>query len=652
MSTMFKRMLSLAVALVMIVSLIPLSATTAHAAEAETGWHDVVGAGTAENPYIIDSKEDLLGLVELSSSNSFSGEYIQLGADIDLSGIAWEPIGQHGSNTKAQVFKGTFDGNGHTIKNLTNTLTSANAYYGLFGKVSGTIKNLNIDNFKIEGTTGYNGHCGAVAGMLYERGSLENVHVTASIKVSARYVGGLVGGIEKDGGIFTITNCSFSGSVQGNKEVGGLVGYVKIGTNLTIANCTNNGTVTATQTSTSSASYTAGGVGGLIGHLQKATATITNSHNNGAVSGVENDELQGTIIGGVSGNSSNISYVKLCNVTNKNTDVEDLPLYKIASGNENCVAVTIGHDYVDGVCSICGAEEPVSITAFDFLGANMALNNSLAMNFAFSGTHYEDWTGFYAEIVKEYADGREDVTVTVPYAQWERRGNNYVVTYNGVAAKEMADNFHITVYNAQGQAVSVTRTDSVRAYARRTLDNPNTTEAVKAVVVNMLNYGAAAQNYFTYGTDDLANSILTAQEQELAFANIEVTDSRIAGDNFGGSTLVLNSNIKLSMCFTGVTEGMTAKAVYTDAKGVPYTVDCALDSDGRVDIDALAVADYNCLVTVTVYNVDSTVFGSASDSVASYVARNNIDPEVTEELKALGDTLVKFAEAARSYFVG
>ena len=493
MSTMFKRMLSLAVALVMIVSLIPLSATTAHAAEADTSWYSAT-AGTAEDPYIIDSKEDLFGLVELSKTSNFNERVIKLAANIDLTGETWQPIGYHGGNTSAKPFAGTFDGCGHTISNLTITVSSK-TNQGLFGQVSGTIKNLNLTGANISGTSSYSYNHGCVAGLLADGGVLENVHVTAStIAIESYYIGGLVGTVQAN---VRIADCSFSGTVDGRNYIGGLVGFVKSDASLTLTNSSSAGTVMATKLKSYDSTSS---LGGLIGQIKDAEATITNCSNNALISCALEKSHRGTIIGDVSG-----STVTLTNVTNKNKEAKDLAGFNITSGSADSVTGTVdcGHDFVDGVCSMCGAEEPVSITTFDFLGANMALNNSLAMNFAFSGTHYEDWTGFYAEIVKEYADGREDVTVTVPYAQWERRGNNYVVTYNGVAAKEMADNFHITVYNAQGQAVSVTRTDSVRAYARRTLDNPNTTEAVKTVVVNMLNYGAAAQNYFTYGTDDL-----------------------------------------------------------------------------------------------------------------------------------------------------
>jgi len=169
----------------------------------------------------------------------------------------------------------------------------------------------------------------------------------------------------------------------------------------------------------------------------------------------------------------------------------------------------------------------------------------------------------------------------------------------------------------------------------------------------MLNYGAAAQIYFGYGAEEMANSILTEEEKALASAQVDVEDVRVTGDHFVGSQLTLESNILLVAVFAGMTEDMYAKATYIDARGKEKTVDCNIvmqDSYGKVNIDALAVADYNSLVNITVYNADGSVYATAADSVASYVSRNNESDEVTQELKALGNELVKFADSAYNYF--
>ena len=77
------------------------------------------GLGTADDPYIISSVDDL-GLYREtvnSTSLTYEGQYLKIadGAEFDLSGEQWTSIG-----TSSKKFMGTFDGNGAMIKGLTD----------------------------------------------------------------------------------------------------------------------------------------------------------------------------------------------------------------------------------------------------------------------------------------------------------------------------------------------------------------------------------------------------------------------------------------------------------------------------------------------------------------------------------------------------
>ncbi len=109
---------------------------------------------------------------------------VNLTADINLSGEGWEPIGVSGHQ-----FLGTFDGQGHTISNLSITNATHDGL-GFFGSVHGTLRNFTIENVHIAAPThSYMG--GAVSDI---NGYVENVHVTGSIYLEgANFVGGVVG---------------------------------------------------------------------------------------------------------------------------------------------------------------------------------------------------------------------------------------------------------------------------------------------------------------------------------------------------------------------------------------------------------------------------------------------------------------------------
>ncbi len=167
------------------------------------------GSGTKEDPYQIQTADQLRAFAaSLSDNMDYEGVYIQLVADIDVSGEEWTPIG--GSE---YAFNGTFDGAGYTISGMTigseNTpteLDSENIYIGLFGVLDAkaVIKNLNLTNVAFYTSYGASIYMGGIAGVMQSSNS------------------GYVGAI--------IDSCSVTGvmvhtAVKGNNMVGGLVGY-------------------------------------------------------------------------------------------------------------------------------------------------------------------------------------------------------------------------------------------------------------------------------------------------------------------------------------------------------------------------------------------------------------------------------------------
>ena len=117
-------------------------------------------------------------------ANDFAGKTFVLTQDIDLGNEPWTPIGS--SN---HIFKGTFDGQGHTITNLVvNGGSESNK--GLFGVThDGEIKNFTLVNAKVSGRL----NVGAVCGQPYTS-KYNNITVTGHVEVNGMaYVGGVGG---------------------------------------------------------------------------------------------------------------------------------------------------------------------------------------------------------------------------------------------------------------------------------------------------------------------------------------------------------------------------------------------------------------------------------------------------------------------------
>jgi hypothetical protein len=230
---------------------------------------DYIWYSGKSSPYTISTEADLIGLRQLLSSNTdnFDGKIILLANDIALTS-AWTPIGDG-----TYQFKGTFDGQGKTISDLS---VDVGDYAGLFGYVgaNGQIKNLNVIATEIKSSNSYAG--GLVAYYASSK-PIENSSVQANSITGSGYSGGLVGYAYASS---TITNSYASGNVSGTSGSGsgysgGLVGCAK--TSSTITNSYASGNVSGTG---GYGSY----VGGLVGHVW-GTLTITNSYASGNVNG-------------------------------------------------------------------------------------------------------------------------------------------------------------------------------------------------------------------------------------------------------------------------------------------------------------------------------------------------------------------------------
>ncbi|MBE6629472.1 MAG: hypothetical protein E7624_01315 [Ruminococcaceae bacterium] len=202
--------------------------------KADTTWYN-----DTDTEFVLNNASQFAGLADLvDAGNTFENKTIKLDADLDLGAtdangdpICFDPIGSYRND---QAFKGTFDGQGHSIVNMSqNTWALNNGYYygdlglGFFGKVEdATIKNLVMDGAEISGESGL---CGTVAATAYGNCTFENIIVANSNVADYQYyAGGVVGWASGD---HRYINCDVDASttIAGqwgdfNNACGGLVG--------------------------------------------------------------------------------------------------------------------------------------------------------------------------------------------------------------------------------------------------------------------------------------------------------------------------------------------------------------------------------------------------------------------------------------------
>ena len=281
------------------------------------------------------------------------------------------------------------------------------------------------------------------------------------------------------------------------------------------------------------------------------------------------------------------------------------------------------------------------------------MGNALDMMFAFPKNAVDNWTGYYVRIEREYSKDKNGIikdteVIDVPYNEWTTSGNYYVVTYTGLAAKEMCDKITLVVYNSNGVAASYPWVDSMRDYAMRRFEQV-TTATAKSLFVEMLRYGAAAQQNFGYGVDDLATSRFE-EKHESYFTEIKPFEAKLnQGDKWVGSNIKLESNISFWIAFRGLTTDMYAIVDYNDHYGAPknYRIEGTefglSGSYYYLDIDTLVVADARQVITVTIYNADGSVYTTCQESIEDYLARRS-------SVSDLFGAIMRYADAAYDYF--
>ena len=278
-------------ALAMALSLFPMTALAVPMDEAwidhaNTSWYS---NNNSASEFTISTAAELAGLAQLvNKGNNFSGKTITLGANIDLAGKEWTPIG-----TSEKPFNGTFNGNKKTISNLTVTKdfsnTVANSYVGLFGLTDSlaVIKDLTITNVDLQGSL----YVGAVVGNGYTGSEISNCGVTGKITIDAWWYAGVIGG---NGYVTTVKDCNVKGSagsyIKGNdgSYIGGIWGYRGEGNNM-ISNCSVSGVDI-------SGVDRVGGICG-IAHYQNtiekcsvrnlSISSTENNHNTGLIAGAD-----------------------------------------------------------------------------------------------------------------------------------------------------------------------------------------------------------------------------------------------------------------------------------------------------------------------------------------------------------------------------
>ena len=261
------------------------------------GTDGKVLAGTEEEPYEIWCIEDLVAFsnivngngiklengkpIEVTAENrsSFEGKYVALKTNLNFkSKVSYQ-------NSERTDF-GNINGNIDDSNTLINEMTTGLGFspIGISNYFGGTFdgENNKINNIYVE-TTGNAG----LFGILNNGATIKNIEISGEIK-SSGHTGGIVGEFGgQEGGM--IYNCINNANIEGNNEVGGIIGYNT--SNATIVECKNYGNIKIT-----GGGMAYNGIGGIVG-CSNVSSSIESCENYGKVGQDNSGIYTGGIVG-------------------------------------------------------------------------------------------------------------------------------------------------------------------------------------------------------------------------------------------------------------------------------------------------------------------------------------------------------------------
>ena len=219
----------------------------------------------------------------------------------------------------------------------------------------------------------------------------------------------------------------------------------------------------------------------------------------------------------------------------------------------------LGHSYGDnGVCSACGANKEL------LAGWNLILTDRIGMSFHLNLTAEE----------AAKTQVRFTVNGAASTADAQIKDGKYVYTLS-LAAAQMTEKVNVEILS-DGEVVQ-TGEYSVRQYAETILEG-NYNDKTKALVKAMLNYGAEAQRYFRYNTNNLADAGYVQESFTAvpAYAAKYPVSGSVSGISYYGASLLFHSNVAVRFYFTGDVSGLTftagGKTLTSAKKGDKYYV--------------------------------------------------------------------------------
>ena len=304
---------------------------------------------------------------------------------------------------------------------------------------------------------------------------------------------------------------------------------------------------------------------------------------------------------------------------------------------------------------------------------NCEFSSNIAMHYVVPKADFEGMNNIRLFVSKEvYSKGSTvpsyQNTVITSYNDLNVGGTEmYEFVFPGITSVDMSSNIYATVYADKDGKSYISKADkySIKAFATDRLAKSQSA-SFKILMVDMLNYGTAAQQHFGINTANLANSSLTAAQKKLgtqtdytSVNNESVKTLSGAIASFSGKNLQFDTNIilvyRLKMPANQDMSNIKVVYKYTRYDDIPVTVTVPaseLTKSGDyylVSFSSLCIPDLRKIVSATIYDGSKPISDTLSYSVESYVY-NRMQNSASGTFKTLLNNMMNYSVSAEKHF--
>ena len=304
---------------------------------------------------------------------------------------------------------------------------------------------------------------------------------------------------------------------------------------------------------------------------------------------------------------------------------------------------------------------------------NCSFQNDLSMYYAVPKSSLSGFSNIRLDVSKEeYAAGATKPTIvkkTITNYKEQTIGGvvYYMFTFDGITSTDMVSTLSAVLRADKNGVTYSSKPDkySIKDYAMDRLRNSDS-DSFRKMLVDMLNYGAAAQLHFDKNVTHLANSDLTTPQRKMGTQTLPALKNAEKSTAVSGATATFDkknvsfenktvlmyrlkfaanqnmSNVKLTITYktssgTSVTKTIPASQF---VKSGSYYI---------ASIDSIAITDVRSVITAKIYDGSKQISNTFRYSIESYIY-NRLQNSDSETFKNLVTEMMKFGISAEEHF--